>query len=191
MYRTFSTTLRILCLYQNIDSKSFFALHELIGGGNFGYANFDDEILSGADDYNEIIAEIDSLYGKPDLLLFDEIQNLERWELFVNRLQRQGYNLIITGSNSNLLNKELATHLTGRHLATGILPFSFKEFISYWRQELSGPEMRSKLSEYAEHGGYPEPLVKGLDYNDYLSALFDSVIYKDIVKRYRIRVYMC
>ncbi len=167
--------------------KSFFAVHELIGSVNFGSANFDDEVLSEAEDYNEIVDEINSLYDKPEILLFDEIQNLEKWELFVNRLQRQGYNLIITGSNSNLLSKELATHLTGRHLATSIFPLSFKEFIAYDGRELTSSEKRAKLSDYAVCGGYPEPLVKGLDYDEYLSTLFDSIIYKDIVKRYKIR----
>ena len=167
--------------------KSFFATHELLGSGSFGYVNFDDEALSEIKDYNEVVTEINSLYDKPKFLLFDEIQNLERWELFVNRMQRQGYNLIITGSNSNLLSKELATHLTGRHLTTNIFPLSFKEFISYDGREMSESEMRTRFSDYLERGGYPEPLVKGLDYNEYLSALFDSVIYKDIVKRYRIR----
>ncbi|MDR0372424.1 MAG: AAA family ATPase [Nitrososphaerota archaeon] len=46
--------------------------------------------------------------------VFDEIQNLPNWELFINRLQREGYNLVVTGSNLKLLSKELATHLTNR-----------------------------------------------------------------------------
>ncbi|MFH0986868.1 MAG: AAA family ATPase, partial [Candidatus Micrarchaeota archaeon] len=96
--------------------KSCFALHTLRKTGNFGYVNFDDEKLVEVENYDEIIDAINSIYGSPKFLLFDEIQNLSRWELFVNRLQRQGYNLVITGSNSNLLSRELATHLTGRFL---------------------------------------------------------------------------
>ncbi len=50
-------------------------------------------------------------------------------ELFVNRLQRQGFMLTITGSNARLLSRELATHLTGRHVAIEVLPFSFREYL--------------------------------------------------------------
>ena len=167
--------------------KSFFAIHMLNKLGNFGYANFDDEKLVEVKDYDEIVNVINSIYNNPEYLLFDEIQNLEKWELFVNRLQRQGFNLVITGSNSRLLSKELATHLTGRHSLMNIFPFSFKEFLKYENKELTENEIKTKLHSYLTHGGYPEPVVKKLDYRDYLSTLFNSVIYKDIVKRFRIR----
>ncbi len=165
--------------------KSFFALHFLSKEGHFGHVNFDDEKLVEVKNYDEIIEVVNSLYNNPKTILLDEIQNLPKWELFVNRLQRQGYNLIITGSNSNLLSKELATHLTGRHTSIHILPFSFKEFIG--SEELTTAEIKEKLSHFMSTGGYPEPLIKDLDYKDYLSTLFDSIIYKDVVKRYKIR----
>ena len=103
--------------------KSFFALHFLKKQGNFGYINFDDEEIAGAKDYDEIVEAMNAVYDNPKYVLFDEIQNLPKWELFANRLQRGGMNLIITGSNSHLLSKELATHLTGRHLLINISPF--------------------------------------------------------------------
>jgi len=167
--------------------KSFFAVHLLSKLGSFGYANFDDEKLVEVKDYDEIVNTINTLYNNPKYLLFDEIQNLEKWELLVNRLQRQGYNLVITGSNSKLLNRELATHLTGRHLLINIFPFSFRESLKLEDKEPTKNETREKLSCYLTYGGYPEPLVKKLDHKDYLSTLFSSVIYKDIVKRFRIR----
>jgi len=167
--------------------KSFFAVNTLNKLGNFGYVNFDDEKLVDVKDYNEIINIVNSLYKNPKYLLFDEIQNLDKWELFVNRLQRQGYNLIITGSNSNLLSKELATHLTGRHSLITLLPFSFREFLKLENKELTQNEIKEKFFTYVIYGGYPEPKIKGLDYKDYLSTLFTSIIYKDIVKRYKIR----
>jgi len=107
--------------------------------------------------------------------------------LLVNRLQRQGHNLIITGSNSKLLSKELSTHLTGRYIQINIFPFSFKEFLKLDNRELTDSEIRAKLFLYITNGGFPEPLVKELDYKEYLSTLFDSIIYKDIVKRFKIR----
>lgn len=167
--------------------KSFFALHELKKLGSFGYANFDDERLAGVEDYDEIVDTINSLYNNPKYLLFDEIQNLDKWELFVNRLQRQGYNLVLTGSNARLLSRELATHLTGRHLPMTIFPFSFKESLELEGRELTKSETKERLLHYLNYGGYPEPLVTKLDHRGYLSTLFTSVIYKDIVKRFKIR----
>jgi predicted AAA+ superfamily ATPase len=169
------------------SGKSFFAIHVLNKTGSFGYANFDDERLVEVKDYDEIVNTIDSIYNNPKYLLFDEIQNLEKWELFVNRLQRQGHNLVITGSNSKLLSKELATHLTGRHSLTNVSPFSFHESLKLEDKELTGNEIKTKLFSYVTQGGYPEPLIKKLDHKDYLSTLFASIIYKDIVKRFRVR----
>lgn len=167
--------------------KSFFAVHALKQEGTFGYANFDDERLLDTADYDEILEAIKSIYGNPHTFLLDEVQNLDKWELFVNRLYRQGYNLFITGSNSRLLSAELATHLTGRHLQITLFPFSFREFLKLGKKEHTENEIKSKLSEYVLHGGYPEPATKKLDYKDYLSTLLSSSIYKDIVKRHKIR----
>src|SRR3989338_4591173 len=107
--------------------KSFCAIHLLGELGSFGYVNFDDERLIGEEDYDAIISTINSLYPGATYLLMDEIQNARRWEILVSRLQRQGHNLVITGSNAHLLSRELATHLTGRHMLIPILPFSFHE----------------------------------------------------------------
>ena len=167
--------------------KSFFAIHFLRRHGLFGYVNFDDERLVETKDYDEILANVDSIYSSPKYLLFDEIQNLPKWELFVNRLQRQGYNLVLTGSNSNLLSRELATHLTGRHLPIHIFPFSFAEIMQSENRELASTEIKAKLEEYVLQGGYPEPFIKHMDQKEYLRTLFTSVIFKDIVKRHRIR----
>ena len=167
--------------------KSFFVLHILNKLGTFGYVNFDDEKLIEIEDYSEIVNAVNSLYRNPKYLLLDEIQNIKKWELFVNRLQRQGYNLIVTGSNSKLLSKELATHLTGRHLLINLFPFSFKEFLKLENKELTKNEIKEKLSAYVIYGGYPEPIIKNIDYRDYLSTLFSSIVYKDIVKRFKIR----
>jgi len=95
--------------------KSFYAVHLIQQTASYGYVNFDDERLTVIEDYDEIIGAVNTVYGNPRYLLFDEIQNLPRWEIFVNRLQRQGFRLLITGSNATLLSSELSTHLTGRY----------------------------------------------------------------------------
>ncbi len=168
--------------------KSFLGVNLLSDTGNFGYANFDDEKLIDIRDYDAIISAINSVYNNPQYILFDEIQNLPRWELFINRLQRQGYNLVITGSNSKLLSSELSPHLTGRHISITIFPFSFPEFLKLEKRELTTQEIKEKLYDYIKSGGYPEPLIKNIDYKEYLSTLFNSIIYRDIVKRFNIRL---
>ncbi len=167
--------------------KSFFALHYLMNIGTFGYINFDDEKLSETDNYDELISAINIIYDHPTHLLFDEIQNLPKWELFTNRLQRQGYILVLTGSNSQLLSKELATHLTGRHILSTIFPFSFQEYLQFEEKKLTTQETQEKLAQYLIQGGFPEPLIKKINLKEYLATLFNSIIYKDIVKRYHIR----
>lgn len=170
------------------SGKSFFAMHALQQEGSFGYANFDDERLVDLTDYDELIAALDSVYGNPTRLLLDEIQNVPRWELLVNRLQRQERHLTVTGSNAHLLSTELTTHLTGRHLPVILFPFSFPEYLRSMRKELTASEQHEALHRYAEEGGYPEPLVKNIDRGPYLSTLVHSILYKDIVMRFRIRL---
>jgi len=169
------------------SGKSFFAAHRIQQTGSFGYVNFDDERLVAVTDYDQIINALNLHYGNPRYLLFDEIQNLPRWELFVNRLQRQGVQLLITGSNANLLSSELSTHLTGRHAAYVLFPFSFGEVLAAAGEERTAAEEMAALEVYAEQGGYPEPLLKAIDRRDYLRTLLQATLYRDIVKRFRIR----
>ncbi|MBI2577146.1 ATP-binding protein [Candidatus Woesearchaeota archaeon] len=167
--------------------KSFFIIHELRSTNHFGYINFDDEHLTTLKNYDELIASANLIYNSPKILFLDEIQNLPNWELFVNRLQRGGFNLILTGSNSNLLSSELASHLTGRYASTTIFPLSFKEYLSHFGKDLTETEIRARLPEFATNGGFPEPLVKNLDYKSYLKSMYDSILFKDILKRHKIK----
>ncbi|MBN1167834.1 MAG: ATP-binding protein [Methanospirillaceae archaeon] len=167
--------------------KSFFITRFLIERGIFGYVNFDDEQLTDPEKIPDILTAIDDIYQGTKTLLLDEIQNIPGWELLANRLARQGYELYITGSNAHLLSKELATHLTGRHTVTTIFPFSFKEFLRIKNGEFTESAYRNYLDEYSLKGGFPEPLMIPLDRKDYLNRLFDAVIYKDIIRRYKVR----
>lgn len=167
--------------------KSFYAIHQIQQTVAYGYVNFDDERLTVIQDYDEIIGAVNAVYNNPRYLLFDEIQNLPSWEFFVNRLQRQGLRLLITGSNANLLSSELATHLTGRHTSIVLFPFSFAECLKASGGEKTEIEKMAALDIYVEQGGYPEPLLKKIDRHNYLRTLLQSTLYKDIVKRYRIR----
>lgn len=176
--------------------KSVFALM-LLKGENFAYFNFDDELLAEEKlDLDELMSELKQLYGETKYILFDEIQNLPGWELFVNRLHRGGYNIVLTGSNASLLSKELSTHLTGRHIPIEILPFDFNEVLKAKQYAFSPTDMLvpSKkadlfifLTKYMTNGGYPEVVIKDLEPRGYLDILFDSVLYKDVIKRYNVR----
>jgi predicted AAA+ superfamily ATPase len=177
--------------------KSVFALM-LLKEQSFAYFNFDDESLHGEEkiDLDELMTELTLSYGETTYILFDEIQNLPNWELFVNRLHRAGYNLILTGSNASLLSKELATHLTGRHIPIEILPFNFTEVLKAKHYEVTTeklllPEEKARLlgilSQYMISGGYPEVITKGVDPRGYLDVLFDAVLFKDVVKRHKVR----
>ncbi|HLD70784.1 MAG TPA: ATP-binding protein [Negativicutes bacterium] len=177
--------------------KSVFALM-LLKEQSFAYFNFDDESLPGEEkiDLDELMTELKLAYGDTKYILFDEIQNLPNWELFANRLHRGGYNLVLTGSNASLLSKELATHLTGRHIPIEILPFDFTEVLKAKQYEVNldkllVPDEKAKLLEYLTqymtNGGFPEIVTKGVDPRGYLDVLFDAVMFKDVVKRHKVR----
>lgn len=175
--------------------KSFFALHTF-KPKSAAYVNFDDENLLKVKNYNDIIQGALEVYGRTKYLLLDEVQNVPQWELLVNRLQRNGYNILVTGSNSKLLSKELATHLTGRHLSLEILPFSFKEFLTCRKftrhtDTTMTTEEKAELLGYVgacmRNGGFPELVLHELKPETYLTSLIESLLFKDVVKRYKLR----
>lgn len=175
--------------------KSFFATHTF-KPNEAAYVNFDDETVLKVEDYDEIIKSALEVYGQTKYLLFDEIQNIPQWELLVNRLHRNGYNILVTGSNSKLLSKEFATHLTGRHLPLELFPFSFKEFLQYKKftadtKELMTTEKKAELLSYVntfmKNGGFPELVIHELKPETYLTPFIESVLFKDVVKRYKLR----
>ena len=97
----------------------------------YGYVNFDDDRLASltVDELNDVLQTLYVIYGTEiKYLFFDEIQNVDGWHLFVNRLLRMGLHVFVTGSNAKLLSSELTTHLTGRYNEIRLYPFSFKEF---------------------------------------------------------------
>ncbi len=170
--------------------KSHFAVRLIAEHSPFAYANFDDILLTRITNYEEFLKDLEDVYGKCDTFLFDEIQNLPNWEDFVGILQRQGYNIIITGSNSKLTSSELTSHLTGRYMSILMFPFSFVENLiaqNYTVQELTSTEMEQILEEYMIQGGYPEPLLFPVQRFAYLKELFDEILFKDLEIRYSIR----
>src|SRR3989339_893096 len=106
-------------------------VHRALAGTTYAYANFDDERLAdiSPDQLNLLLEALYVVYGDFENLLLDEIQNVKHWHLFVNRLQRNNLHVFLTGSNSKLLNDELATHLSGRYTPMELFPYSFREYL--------------------------------------------------------------
>lgn len=122
-------------------------------------------------------------------LFFDEIQNVVDWEKAINSFKAtKNVSIFVTGSNSNLLSGELATLLAGRYVSFKIQPFSFKEVC-----ELKGLQDRSQteqaFEEYMKWGGMPQRFYfqEELETKNYLMDLYDSIVIKDIVSRYKVK----
>ncbi|MDO5849921.1 MAG: ATP-binding protein, partial [Methanobacteriaceae archaeon] len=138
---------------------------------------------------------LDKCDGKA-YLFFDEIQNVNNWEISINSYYKlSNVDIYITGSNSRLLSKELATLLTGRYVSIEMYPFSFNEFLYYKHELNEDPLVRNELNseiedyfdEYLTYGGFPGiiPLNSGKEI--ILNDLYDSIILNDIVNRYSLR----
>ena len=172
--------------------KSVYAL-QILSGKNYAYLNFDDTQLLGAFNEDSVMQALAEIYPGYEYLLLDEVQNLESWDAWVSKLYRRGVNLVITGSNANLLSSEMSTLLTGRYVEIQILPFSMEETLKYRGAPIDAelPDEMAKLliemDDYLKKGGYPE-IVKNREIEQaYLSALFDSIILKDVAQRHKIR----
>ncbi|MCX6328267.1 MAG: ATP-binding protein [Bacteroidia bacterium] len=175
--------------------KSVLSL-QMLKDENFAYLNFDDDLLLKHFDENAVIQSLNEIYPGYSYLFLDEIQNLPDWELWVNKLYRRGVNLIVTGSNARLLSREIATSLTGRYVQIEVFPFSFAEVLRFHKVSLPGQSaitpqkmgiILSHLNTYLLNGGFPEIVLNPSIAKNYLSALFDSVLLKDIMRRFRIR----
>jgi predicted AAA+ superfamily ATPase len=117
---------------------------------------------------------------KAEAVVLDEIQEIEGWEAFVSGLLNQGYSVFVTGSNAKMLSRELGTKLTGRHLDFHLEPFSYPEFLRFKKQD-NTPE---SLLDYLRTGGFPAYVESGN--RQILAELFNDIIYRDIVVRYRL-----
>ena len=172
--------------------KSTYALL-MLQGKSFAYLNFDDNLLLSAWDEELVMRTLDEVYPNYEFLLLDEVQNLKDWDVWVSKLYRRGKNLVITGSNAKMLSGEMATVLTGRYLQVEMLPFSLKETIE-WKGANINSISNAKQAEavaisddYLRNGGYPETIDMRSITRNYLSTLFDSIIWKDVAKRHNIR----
>jgi predicted AAA+ superfamily ATPase len=166
-------------------NKTFFE------GDTIYYFNFEDERLLDftVSDFDLLYETFLELFGKSKIMLFDEIQNIENWELFVRRMHDRSFKFIITGSNSLMLSRELGTRLTGRYIGTELFPFSFREFLTFRNMDIpdillteNRADIKRHFTEYLRYGGIPEYLKYKNEL--ILKTLYENILYKDIFARY-------
>ena len=164
-------------------------------GVRYGYVNFDDDRLADmkTEDLNTVLSCVYQLYGTDvPYLVLDEIQNVDGWYLFVNRLLRTNLHIFVTGSNAKLLSGELATHLTGRYNEIHLYPCSFLEYCNYHQIDIQSittkadADRKRAFMDYIHDGGFPE--MQGLrNKRAYVQSLIEAILRKDIKKRFNIR----
>lgn len=169
--------------------------HKFYPNKNYFYVNFEDErfLTFTVSDFTKLHEHLIELFGNQKIFLLDEIQNVEGWEIFVNRMIRGGYKFYITGSNASLLSKELGSKLTGRYLPVELFPFSFEEYLQF--RKIILPDMtrlttvakgslKNALSDYLKKGGIPEALqYPKLPIH---KTLYEAIIDRDIGARYKL-----
>lgn len=121
-------------------------------------------------------------------LFIDEIQQISGWERTINALSQdftQEIELVITGSNSELLSGELSTLLSGRYVQITVLPFSFREYSNYLNVAFS----RASYLTYLQTGGLPElfHLPNEETKRHYMGALRDTVLLRDVIQRHQVK----
>lgn len=166
---------------------------------NILFINFEDErfINFTYEDFDKLYQtylEIENPTGKK-YLFFDEIQNVNGWERWINRLYEfEDVKIFITGSNASLISSSISSSLTGRNRQIQNHTFSFKEYL--WligyeivERDFYSPEkiieINRAFENYLKFGGFPEVLKN----NDVTLAeqYFKDIIHRDVVTRYNIR----
>lgn len=149
----------------------------------FYYASFEDPRLAGFElqDFERLDEVFLEVYGASQYYFFDELQLVDKWEMYIRGLLDHHKYVVITGSNASLLSKELGTKLTGRNLRYELFPFSYSEYLLF-SDEAGGIE---SFSKYLVSGGFPEYLQLR-DPKILQNLLMDSLI-RDIAIRHKIR----
>lgn len=177
-------------------------IHQLIKTGqatidHILYINFEDERVSSikAEELGLFVECYNEMYDRMPLIYLDEIQNISGWEKFVRRLADSKYRVFITGSNAQMLSKEIYTTLGGRFIAKEIFPFSFREYLSYhniilnrnWEYNtIINSQIIKLFQDYFYYGGFAEsfPLK---DKRSWLNSLYQKILLGDVISRNDIR----
>ncbi|MCD6188785.1 MAG: ATP-binding protein [Thermococcus sp.] len=130
---------------------------------------------------------------KRNYFFLDEVQTVDNWEKFVRYLLDKNQRVVISGSSSRLLSKEIATELRGRSISLKVYPFSFKEILKSknikpapFYSTYEEAKIKKLLREYLLWGGYPEVVLDFSLRREILREIIDLTIYKDIIERWGI-----
>ena len=118
-------------------------------------------------------------------IFLDEVQNVEEFQKAVDGLYIiKNVDVYITGSNAYLLSGELATLLTGRYIEIKMYPLSFKEYLSYYDRQAD----EKLYLDYINRSSFPYALKleEESEIDDYLDALYNTIIVKDVAQRRKI-----
>lgn len=167
------------------------------------YINFEDDRLLplAIKDLDDLVEAYFELYPENKTrkiyCFFDEIQNIDNWELFVRRIyDKEKVKIFLTGSSSKLLSQEIATSLRGRTLNYQMFPLSFKEFLRFKDiepdKDFAYSQVRFKIKklfqEFTVFGGFPEVVLENEDLKmAVLKNYYDLIIYRDLAERFSIR----
>ena len=124
--------------------------------------------------------------GKDNFLLIDEIQKCENFEETINSFHaEERFKIFITGSNAFLLSSDLATLFTGRTFEIPIFPFSFKEYMIYYKSD----NIYNSFDKYIKDGGMAGSYLyqEDEDKSAYLKDIYETLIIRDVVQKYKIK----
>ena len=145
------------------------------------YVNFESPLLTQFEMRDTV--RLDALVAKSGAkrLFFDEVDQFAGWEKYVRQKLDEGFQVCISGSNASLLEGELGTKLTGRHVSKELFPFSYAEYLKFTRTR---PNAQS-VQGYALDGGFPRYLQTREEI--VLQELFDDIVYRDVIVHNKIR----
>ena len=161
------------------------------------YINFEDERLSEftLKDFNDIRLVASEMSEKKSYFFLDEVQNVEGWESFARRIADAKERVYITGSNAQMLSKDMEARLGGRYFTKYISPYNFREYLTAKKVQhdeaavrttkLNG-RIRAALGSYFHEGGFPESLLFQSK-REYVENIYQKILLGDIVARNSIR----
>jgi len=165
-----------------------------LGQKNCIYLNLEDERIPEKTESLTLFSDSLAELGIPEntVLLLDEIQNIPNWSKWARRMnETTKYQLILTGSSSELTYRKLPTELRGRSLNMQVNTLTFTDFINFKGKslpDLPQQQILALLHEFLTFGGLPEIVLadEGRKYL-LLAEYLKTFITRDIIERYHIR----
>ena len=159
-------------------------------GANVIYIDKEKTVFDTIATYKDLVAYVDQRLDKSkhNYLLIDEVQEIKEFERGLRNYYSESYiDIVVTGSNSDILSSDLGTMLSGRYIEVFIQGLSYPEFLEFHGLE----DGESAMNKYINYGGLPGLRPFGLDnpetINDYLQGVYNTIIVKDVIRRKKIR----